>query len=138
MDHGDLPVSGHWWAAATEMQNNRTAIGNPASGGRKPHELKPTSPEPEGIMDEHTTRWHATVSLTEEDSETTADVMLETGTTTLHGHGTARRNPTDTENEGIGEELATGRALIKLGRKLLGITEQDLEHLEGHAARVHE
>jgi uncharacterized protein DUF1876 len=89
-------------------------------------------------MDEHTKRWHATVFLTEEDGETTADAALETGTTTVHGHGTARRNPTDAEVEGIGEELAAGRALIRLGRKLLGLTEQDIEHLEGHAAHVHE
>jgi hypothetical protein len=88
-------------------------------------------------MDEHTTRWHATVFLTEENGETIADARLETGTATIHGHGTARRNPTDTEIEGIGEELAAGRALIKLGRKLLGIAEEDIEHVEGQTADVH-
>ncbi|HET9170738.1 MAG TPA: dsRBD fold-containing protein [Actinospica sp.] len=88
-------------------------------------------------MDGHTKRWHATVFLTEEDGETSAEAMLETGTAAIHGHGTARRNPTDAEIEGIGEELAAGRALIRLGRKLLGIAEQDIEHVEGHAADVH-
>jgi hypothetical protein len=90
-------------------------------------------------MDEQAKRWHATIFLTEKDGETTADVMLETGIDTLHGHGTARRDPADAEVESIGAELAAGRALIRLGRRLLGLTEDDLAHLEGRSAvHVHE
>ena len=111
----------------------------PKAPGRPPASRAPPPPNRPGTMDEHTTRWHATVFPTEEDGETIADARLETGTgtATIHGHGTARRNPTDTEIEGIGEELAAGRALIKLGRKLLGIAEDDIEHVEGHTADVH-
>jgi len=90
-------------------------------------------------MDEHAKRWHATIFLSEEDGATTAEARLETGIDTIHGHGTARRDPADAEDESIGAELAAGRALIKLGRRLLGLTEEDIAHLEGRSAvHVHE
>lgn len=90
-------------------------------------------------MDEHTKRWHATVFLSEQDGATTAEAMLETGISTVHGHGTAHRDPNDTEDEAIGAELAAGRALIKLGRRLLGMTEDEIAHQEGLASvHVHE
>jgi hypothetical protein len=88
-------------------------------------------------MDEHAKRLQATVFLTEKNGETSAEAMLRTGTSTIHGHGTARCNPKDTEIQGIGEELAAGRALIRLGRRLLGMSEEDIAHEEGHSARVH-
>jgi hypothetical protein len=89
-------------------------------------------------MDEHVKRWRANIFLVEEDGETTAHAVVETRVTAIHGYGKAKRNPADTEIEGIGEELAAGRALIALGRRLLGITEEDLEAVEGHRAHVHE
>lgn len=89
-------------------------------------------------MTEHVKRWRANVFLVEEDAETTAHAVVETGVAAIHGYGKAKRNPDDTEIEGIGDELATGRAFIDLGRRLLGITEEDLEAVEGRPAHVHE
>jgi hypothetical protein len=90
-------------------------------------------------MEEHATRWHATIFMSQEDGATTAEARLETGIDTIHGHGVARRDPGDAEDESVGAEVAAGRALIKLGRRLLGEAEEDIAHLEGHAvAHVHE
>jgi hypothetical protein len=92
----------------------------------------------EQIMSEHVKRWRANVFLFEDEGETVANVVLETGVTTIHGVGRARRNPGDLEVEGIGDELAAGRALIVLGRRLLGIAEEDVEAIEGHEVHVSE
>lgn len=89
-------------------------------------------------MAEHAKRWRVNVFLFEDENETAANVVLETGATTVHGVGSARRRPSDPEVEGIGEELAAGRAMIDLGRRLLGITETDIESIEGHAVHVAE
>lgn len=89
-------------------------------------------------MDDHAKRWRANVFLTEDDGETEAHAVLDTGTETVHGKGAARRNPADSEIERVGAELAAGRALIALGRRLLGLTEQDIEAVEGHEVHVAE
>jgi hypothetical protein len=89
-------------------------------------------------MDEHVKRWRANVFLFEDDDETVANAVLETGATTIHGVGRATRNPSDFEVEGIGEELAVGRAFIDLGRRLLGITAQDIEAVEGRPVQLSE
>lgn len=89
-------------------------------------------------MGEHAKHWRANVFLFEEENETAANVVLETGSTSVHGVGSARRRPSDPEVEGIGEELATGRAMLDLGRRLLGITEADIEAIEGHSVHVAE
>ncbi|WP_366916364.1 DUF1918 domain-containing protein [Streptomyces sp.] len=83
----------------------------------------------------HVTAWHATVYLTEEDGHTTADAVLNTGSNALHGRGTAYRNPADPEVPEIGDELATGRALVALGRRLIEMSAEDIGAIEGH--RVH-
>jgi hypothetical protein len=85
-----------------------------------------------------TKRWRTTIFLFEDENQTTANVVLDSGSRTVHGVGSARRRPSDPEVEGIGEELAAGRALIDLGRRLLGITETDIEAIEGHPVHVAE
>ncbi|MBR7825624.1 DUF1876 domain-containing protein [Actinospica sp. MGRD01-02] len=89
-------------------------------------------------MDLNVKRWRANVFLFEEDGETAATAVLETGANTIHGVGSAKRNPADFDVEGIGDELAAGRALIALGRRLLGITEEDIAQVEGHPVHVSE
>jgi hypothetical protein len=89
-------------------------------------------------MDEHVRRWRADILVFEDEGETVADAVLETGVTTLHGAGRAKRNPSDFEVEGIGEELAAGRALIDLGHRLVGLTEQDIEAIEGRPVHLSE
>ncbi|GLX16620.1 dsRBD fold-containing protein [Streptomyces katrae] len=54
----------------------------------------------------HTSEWKTHLYLFEEGHTTKVRVELDTGTTRLTGHGTARCNPTDKEVPEIGDELA--------------------------------
>ncbi|MFC5241864.1 DUF1876 domain-containing protein [Streptomyces atrovirens] len=74
----------------------------------------------------HTLEWKARVYLFEEERTTKARAVIDTGTTVLTGHGTARRNPADADVPEIGDELAAGRAVQDLGRQLLDIAERDV------------
>jgi hypothetical protein len=75
----------------------------------------------------HTRKWHAEVFLFEQDGQTRADVVLETGENTLHGHGEARCHSGETDVPEIGDELAVARALADLARKLSTTAADDLE-----------
>ncbi|EMF26716.1 DUF1876 domain-containing protein [Streptomyces pseudogriseolus] len=75
----------------------------------------------------HILEWKTRLYLFEEDGTTKARATLDTGTTTLTGHGAAHRNPADTDVPEIGDELAAGRALRDLGSQLLDIAERDVE-----------
>jgi hypothetical protein len=74
-----------------------------------------------------TRKRHAEVFLFEQDGTTRADVALKAGETTMHGYGSARCRPGEADVPEIGDELATGRALADLGRKLIEVTTADLE-----------
>ena len=80
----------------------------------------------------HTRKWHAEVFLFEQDGQTRADVVLSTGENTLHGYGAARCHPGEGDVPEIGDELAVGRALVDLGRKLIGTAAEDLEGVGVH------
>ncbi|GGP45787.1 DUF1876 domain-containing protein [Streptomyces griseoincarnatus] len=75
----------------------------------------------------HTLEWKTRLHLFEEDGTTKARATLDTGTTSLTGHGVAHRNPADPDVPEIGDELAAGRALRDLGQQLLDIAERDVE-----------
>ncbi|WBO62178.1 DUF1876 domain-containing protein [Streptomyces camelliae] len=64
----------------------------------------------------HTVEWKVHLYLFEDDGTTKARVVLDTPTTALTGHGSARCNPVDTDVPEIGDELAAGGALHDLGR----------------------
>ncbi|CAM5344855.1 putative protein [Streptomyces chartreusis] len=53
--------------------------------------------------------------------------MVDTGTTTLIGNGSARCNPTDMNVPEIGDELAPSRAMNDLAQQLLRVAERDIE-----------
>ncbi|MCI3278298.1 dsRBD fold-containing protein [Streptomyces cylindrosporus] len=74
----------------------------------------------------HTSEWKVHLYLFEDEGTTKARVVLDTGTTTLTGHGTAHCSPADTDVPEIGDELAAGRALYDLGRQLVVIAETDI------------
>lgn len=63
--------------------------------------------------------WRLHLYLSEHDPATTARIVLDTGDNVLESHAEAHRNPFDTSVPEIGDELAAGRALIALGRRLL-------------------
>ncbi|MCX5193136.1 DUF1876 domain-containing protein [Streptomyces sp. NBC_00249] len=74
----------------------------------------------------HTSEWKTRVYLFEEDHTTKVRVELDTGTTRLTGHGTARCNPTDRDVPEIGDELAAARALENLAEQLKRIAYGDM------------
>jgi hypothetical protein len=82
----------------------------------------------------HVTEWSAHVHLFETDSVTQARVTLDTGAAVLTGEGLARRNPTDPLVPEVGDELAVGRALVELGRRLIAAAAEDVSVLD--SARV--
>lgn len=86
----------------------------------------------------HTDRWDIRVFLSDDDQHTTAHALLIIdGRERQRGSGTARRNPADRDVPEIGAEIATGRALVELGTKLLRVAEGDIEEITHHPARVH-
>jgi hypothetical protein len=76
-----------------------------------------------------TVEWAVRLYLFEEDGTTKARAVLDTGTSTVTGHGTARCSPEDLDVPEIGDELAAGRALTGLGRLLMRVADQDLAGL---------
>jgi hypothetical protein len=84
----------------------------------------------------HVRAWKIMVHLTEEDGHTAARATLDTGAQVLHGSGTAQRSPDDTDVPEIGDELATGRALIDLGNRLIQATAADIGAIEGHPVEL--
>ncbi|MDI3403955.1 dsRBD fold-containing protein [Streptomyces cavernicola] len=66
----------------------------------------------------HTTDWTARVHLVEEERTTKVSVELDTGSSRLTAHGTARCNPADNDVPAIGDELAAARALENLAQQL--------------------
>ncbi|MFF8841956.1 dsRBD fold-containing protein [Streptomyces sp. NPDC015127] len=74
-----------------------------------------------------TLEWKVGIVLVEEDGTTRARAVLDTGTTTITGHGTAHRNPQDVDVPEIGDELAAARALHSLTRQLMKAADHDLE-----------
>ncbi|MGW0698961.1 DUF1876 domain-containing protein [Streptomyces sp. NPDC002867] len=74
-----------------------------------------------------TLEWKVAIVLVEEDGTTRAQAVLDTGTATITGHGTAHRNPQDVDVPEIGDELAAARAMHSLTRQLMKAADRDLE-----------
>ncbi|MFF4603002.1 dsRBD fold-containing protein [Streptomyces sp. NPDC001339] len=77
----------------------------------------------------NTVDWPVRVSLVEEGGMTTARAVLDTGTTTFTGRGTARCSPEDPDVPEIGDEIAAGRALKDLAGQLLRVADDDLQEV---------
>ncbi|MEU6538503.1 DUF1876 domain-containing protein [Streptomyces sp. NPDC047000] len=77
----------------------------------------------------HAKEWRLHLYLAEDEDEgtTKARVVLDTKTGSVTGTGTARRNPADSDVPEIGDELAAGRALHDLARRLLATAEDGIE-----------
>ncbi|MFD7921277.1 dsRBD fold-containing protein [Streptomyces sp. NPDC059740] len=82
------------------------------------------------------TQWSVHVYLFEHERSTTARAELDTGTSRITGHGTAHRAPQDAEVPEIGDEIAAGRALQELGRRLLAFADEDLSALATPGTRT--
>jgi hypothetical protein len=79
----------------------------------------------------HTTEWKTRVVVSEEGDITKAEASVDTTTATFTGYGMARRNPRDAQVHEIGDELAAGRALADLSRKLMSEAAQEVDENEG-------
>lgn len=82
-------------------------------------------------MEMTTTRWDVQVFLSEQDGTTHAEARLFSSRRDhLSGKGTARLSPEDHMDVAeIGYELATARALVDLGERLLHVAQGDIEAL---------
>ena len=82
-------------------------------------------------MELTTTRWDVQVFLSERDGRTHAEARLSSSRRQqLSGTGTATLSEEDhLDVAEIGYELATARALINLGERLLHVAEADVEAL---------
>ncbi|MFF3291008.1 DUF1876 domain-containing protein [Streptomyces sp. NPDC003023] len=74
-----------------------------------------------------TLEWKVGLFLSEEDGTTKARAVLDTGTITLTGHGTAHRSPDDEDVPEIGDEIAAGRAMQSLARRLMKTADHEIE-----------
>ncbi|WP_305095084.1 DUF1876 domain-containing protein [Prescottella sp. R16] len=83
-----------------------------------------------------TKQWTVEIAVDEHDSRTRSTARLHTGDTTLVGVGLARRNPVDRNVPGIGDELATARALSDLTQQLIEATVGDIEAVTHTRAHV--
>ena len=72
----------------------------------------------------------------EQDGQTKADAVLDIGENKLHGYGRASCRTGERDVPEIGAELAVGRALADLGRKLVGTASDDLEGVGQPPARL--
>ncbi|ARP69446.1 DUF1876 domain-containing protein [Streptomyces pluripotens] len=75
----------------------------------------------------HVKEWRLSLYLSEHDPDTTARIVLDTGDNVMESRAEARRNPYDASVPEIGDELAAGRALIAMGRRLLRAADGDMK-----------
>lgn len=73
-----------------------------------------------------TLEWKVNLDLLEDGDTTEARAVLDTGSSTITGHGSARRNPQDEDVPLIGDELAAGRAMGDLARQLTRLAYKDI------------
>jgi hypothetical protein len=77
------------------------------------------------------------IHLVEKEAETTADVMLTTGSgAALTAHGLSRRNPRDPDVPEIGDEIAMARALSEMAHKLLDVAAGEISKAEHRKVRL--
>lgn len=88
------------------------------------------------VNTEHDSDWNVVIHLYEDRTRTDARAVLSVGDRELTGRGEAHRSPYDSDVPRIGDELAVGRALADLGRKLIEATEEDIGVLEGHPVHL--
>ncbi|MCL2534607.1 MAG: DUF1876 domain-containing protein [Nocardiaceae bacterium] len=85
-----------------------------------------------------TAQWSVDITIDEHESRTRSTARLHTKETTLVGVGLARRNPVDRNVPGIGDELATARALADLAHQLIEATVGDIEGVTHARAHLNE
>lgn len=110
----------------------------PGSDARVEH-VASESASAEPPVTRHVRTWKVEVQLFETGAETTAHAVLKTGEAPpLHGDGHAHRRDGEFDLPEVGDEIAVGRALHRLGDLLLGAASTDLAVAHGHPSTLHE
>ena len=133
---GDPPYVVEW------SDTHHTAMVYPGPDARIEHSQAdpagpggPTGPTGAAVR---TKVWHVEVHVSESDRETTAHAVLRSEVPeSMEGHGTARRRLDDQEIPVVGDEIAVGRALHRLGDRLISAAAGDLKAAHGHDVSVH-
>ncbi len=81
--------------------------------------------------------WTTEIVFTEVGETTRADAVLDCGFAQYRGWGQAKRSPDDEDVPRIGREIAAGRALEDLVRKLLKTAEHEIADQTGEQFHVH-
>lgn len=79
----------------------------------------------------HTAEWTIKLFLFEGDRGSTAQAVLDTGTSVLRGEGSSDEHPDRSLVPEIDNEQAAGRALLDLGARLLEIGAADAASVSG-------
>jgi len=127
---GDPPYMVEW------SDTHQTVMVYPGPDARIEHsQAEPADPAGAAVR---TKVWHVEVHVSESDRETTAHAVLRTEVLeSMEGHGTARRRLDDQEIPVVGDEIAVGRALHRLGDRLISAAAGDLKAAHGHDVSVH-
>ena len=83
-------------------------------------------------------QWRVDVTIGENDGRTYAEARLVTDIgSRIVGVGRATVGPDDYDVPEIGDEVATARALLDLGHKLLDAASDDIEGVTGEPVHLH-
>lgn len=126
---GSPPYLVHW------TDTDQTALVFPGPDARVEHVAEPA---PEPAVTRHVRTWKVEIQLFETEDETTAHAVLRSGMAPpLRGDGHAERHPGEPAVPEIGDEVAVGRALHRLGDLLLGSASGDLAAVHHHPSTLH-
>lgn len=75
-------------------------------------------------------QWQVRIYLSENEDQVSARAVLDTGLDEVCAAGAARRDRPYRSTAVVDEEVATGRALVALGRRLLDVATMDQNLLE--------
>lgn len=130
---GDPPYVVEW------SDTHHTAMVYPGPDARIEHsQAEPSGSASAASAAVRTKVWHVEVHVSESERETTAHAVLRTEVLeSMEGHGTARRREDDQEIPVVGDEIAVGRALHRLGDRLISAAAGDLKAAHGHDVNVH-
>ncbi|MGO1050141.1 DUF1876 domain-containing protein [Crossiella sp. CA198] len=82
-------------------------------------------------------RWMIELRFDEDGTRTMATATLTgSGAPDVRGHGYARRNPADTPDSCVGEEIAAARALSNLSHELVDAAARRIEERTHSPARL--
>lgn len=83
----------------------------------------------------HSRHWQVRSDVAGDGDDTSARAVLDTGAGTVRAAGGAHRAPGDPRSTAVGDEVAAGRALLALGRRMIDAATVDLHTARRRAER---